>query len=514
MLDPGECGSLDELITEAIADAQPFADTVRQFGTDSPTVAAALDLGLSFRSTATGTHESLEQLRAYRGSLGSREASAWMDNTTLLTASTLISEAGREAMTPLTIWDLVTFARAAISYERIYHHVHPEIDDAAINSRLREKVLHAVPLPTQPPGTPPLHDSDDGPSRFMYDLWFDAHNWLKRLAQRANTATLDGVQLGAVREAWSRALNRPDLEAGDIVDWEGASTRWISPSRVLLIQMANATDIESNYMYIDPTPPFQELARLQAQAGVQPPDELSELLTDLNLRAYINQRLADFFGLPYVCGAGRVPFRKHLYDRAVAVQHRLTALDIIDDQYAALAGGVQLRLPVFLALAVRHASDPDDIWDALVDLRTEARRYRASRTELDAALARRDLDEVERVGKALTTDIDSILAVAGRAVATAGIAVVEEIAKGDVTGIAGGVAAVEASAQGLLESSVVDRLRWRLRRPYLLWLNDVMDEARHLTEALPHVARVWRIPERELSIFSERFRMMATLQAQ
>jgi hypothetical protein len=54
---------------------------------------------------------------------------------------------------------------------------------------------------------------------------------------------------------------------------------------------------------------------------------------------------------------------------------------------------------------------------------------------------------------------------------------------------------------------------WRVRRPHLLWLNDVMDEARHLTEALPQVARIWEIPERELSALSERFGMMGTLQA-
>jgi hypothetical protein len=119
---------------------------------------------------------------------------------------------------------------------------------------------------------------------------------------------------------------------------------------------------------------------------------------------------------------------------------------------------------------------------------------------------------VVRVGKALATDIDSILAVAGKAVTSAGIAVVEELAKGDVTGTASGVAGVEAGAQGLLESSAVDRLMWRLRRPHLLWLNDVMDEARHLTEALPDVAKIWGIPERELPTFSERFRMMGTIQ--
>ena len=113
----------------------------------------------------------------------------------------------------------------------------------------------------------------------------------------------------------------------------------------------------------------------------------------------------------------------------------------------------------------------------------------------------------------MTTDVDSVLNVAGRAVAASGLAAVEELAKGDVTGIATGVAAAEAAGRGLLESSVVDRLMWRLRRPYLLWINDVMDEARCITEAMPDVARIWRIPERERSIFAARFRAMGALQS-
>jgi hypothetical protein len=132
----------------------------------------------------------------------------------------------------------------------------------------------------------------------MYDLWSEGHGWLKRLAERADTATLDGVQLGAVREAWSRALDRPDLEVRDLVNWKDADARWMSPSRRLLIQMADAADVESTVTYIDPRSEYQEPSHLEAEAGPPPMDELSELLTDPNLRAYINQRLADFFGLP------------------------------------------------------------------------------------------------------------------------------------------------------------------------------------------------------------------------
>ncbi len=512
--EPGESTSIAELVAGAAEDAQPFADTVRHLGADNPAVIAALELGVGLGSGVAGTQAAVDELREYHRHVDLREASGWMDNTTVLTASTLMSDGGYEAMTPLTVWDLVTFARAVVGYERLYHHAHPSVDDASMNRSLGEDVFRAVPLPVQSTGaTSVLPERWEGAHRFMCDLWFNAHQWLKRLANSVNSGTLDGVELAAVRDAWSLALGRPDLQIESIVNWKDATTRWQSPSDTLLTQIADATQVAATYMYLDPTPPFQELARQRAAAGLKTIDNLGQLLTDLNLRAYINQRLADFFGVPYVCGAARVPFRKHLYDRAVGVQYQLAAVDVIDDRYAEVARDVKLRLPVFLALAVREASGPADLWHALAELRREAKPYRVARKELDDALMRRDAKQAAFVAKALATDVDSVLLIAGKAVASAGVAVIEEVAKGDVMGVASSVAAVEAASRGLLASSVVDRLIWRLRRPYLLWMNDVIDEAKHLTEALPAVARIWQLPEREQSLFTSRFVEMGKLQA-
>jgi hypothetical protein len=512
MFDPGGSHSVGDLIANASLDAQPFADTVLDSGVDTPAVIAALELGLPMGSASAGTNAALDGLRAYRNQIGSRDGSGWMDNTTILTAATLMTDAGPEAMTPLTVWDLVTFTQAAISYEHIYHHEHHEVNDAEINRWLGGDILRPIPLPEKPPGaTSPLPDPWNGPHRFMCEVWGEAFSWLKRLSERVDTPTLDGSQLAIVREAWSLALARPDLSANEIVDWKHATSQWTSPSNTLLREMVDATSINDTAIWIDPAPEFEEFQRLQVEAGVRPIPR-GRLLTDLNLRAYINQRLADFFGLPYICAAARVPFRKHLYDRAVAVQQRLTAVKLLDDRYAEVAEDVRLRLPVFLAIAIRRASEPNDLWSAVAKLRGDAKPYRARRSDLDAALARGDLKEVKRLAKALTTDVDSILTVAGKAVATASMSVVEEIAKGDVTGIASGVAAAEAVGKGLLASSVADRVMWRLRRPHLLWINDVMDEAKHLTEALPDFTRVWQIPEREQSMFLNRFPTMGALQ--
>jgi hypothetical protein len=484
-----------------------FADTIRHFGAYSPQVAANADLGVPFRSAAVDSETSFQDLVAYRAHVNPSDGCGWMDNTTLLTAVTLMSDAGPSALTPLTIWDVSTFMRAVVSYEHLYHHEHQAIDDAAINRRLGADVLRSVPLPLQPqPASALLPSPWDGPHRLMCEIWGDAQHWLKRLAE-ADSHTLDGTDAAAVRETWRTALDQPELMTRtiDVFDWRQASTRWTSNSDELLRQMVETTAVRDTATVEAPLLQHRELDRRR-------PELVGRLLTDLNLRAYITQTMADFFGLPYVCGAARVPFRKHLYDRAVAVQHRLTALDVIDDRYAAVAGDVRLQLPVFLALAARQARGPIELWESLAGFRAKATQFRSRRVELDAELARHNHVEAARVAKALTTDVDKVLAVAGKAVARAGIAVVEEVAKGDVMGIASGVTAIEAAGQELLNSSLIDRLMWRLRRPYLLWISDVMDEAKHINEALPDVARIWRIPERDHAMFAERFSKMGTLQ--
>jgi hypothetical protein len=514
MINPGSCRTVDELVAAGTSDVRPLADTIADFGEESPSVRAALDFGVPFSSAAAISTTGLARVEDYRALVEATAGSAWMDNTTLLTAATLLSSDGPRAMTPLTVWDLVTFVRAVISYERIYHHEHPLVEDAAINDMLGADVVTSVPLPFETPSeNSPLPADWVGPHRLMSEIWEQAYGWIVRLAEHAGTPTFDGVQLEAVRDAWRTALGDPELRVGELTDWKEAKLRWRSPSNELLERMADATDVRAGYISLDPAPEFREQARLKADAGIKPSGTRANLLTDLNLRAYVNQRVADFFALPYVTAAARVPFRRHLDHRAVAIHQRLVALDVIDNEYARVATDLDLQLPVFLALAIRDAGSPGDVWGATATLRDKAAAYRTVRLELDGALARRDAKEAARVAKALAASVDNVLQVAGSAMAAASVAAVEEIAKGDLTGVVAGVAAVQAAGQNLLKSSVAERLLWRWRRPHLLWMNNVIDESKSLVEALPDFSRIWKIPEPEQSTFAARFQNMRALQA-
>lgn len=502
-----------ELVEVGIAESGGFLQTVlgRE---DEPAMVGYAEYGVPWRNAACQSKSGLEDVSRYRDLVAQPQCSAWMDNTTLVTAQVLMSPAGPEAMTPLTVWDLATFVRACVSYERVYHHEHPSLDDDRINGIFGDEFLVQVPLPLR--SVPPGHilpDPWDGAHRFMCDVWDDAHSWIRRLHGAVGTEGLDGKQIMAITQSWRAALQRPELSPQELVDFEELDHRWGSPSNQLLVDTVNITDVDDTRIYLDPTEGFQALAQRGRELGLHDKsiERRSDVLSDLNLRAYVNQRVAEFFALPYASAAGRIPFRKHLYDRSIRVQQQLTVANVIDSRYGELSLAAHLRLPVFLALVMQDSERPENLWTALASLREKAASFRAHRTELDQELERGNLKEARKIGKALHTSIDGLLAVAGKAVSGASTVVLEEVSKGDLPGVAMGISAAVAATKNVLKSSFADRLIWRLRRPHLLWINDIVDQAERLTEAMPDFARIWGIPPNRQAVFAQRFRGFAQL---
>jgi hypothetical protein len=329
----------------------------------------------------------------------------------------------------------------------------------------------------------------------------------------AGTASLDGQSLERVVDSWKTALGRDDLSPQSITNVKEAVIRWTSPSNQLLIEMVNATSIKSTVVYLDPDDLMQAIHEQRRAYGL--PDianeRLGELLCDLNIRSFINQRLADFFQVPYACSLARTPFRKHLYDRAVKIQHHLTTGKILDDRYAELTAGTTFQLPVFVAVAMLGCNRPGDLWPRLGELRSKAVEFRRKRVELDEALSRHDVKQLNLVSKAVSASVESLLASIGGASYAAATAVVEEVAKGDLDTIQTGITAVAVAGKQLLHSSFTERLIWRLRRPHLIFLADVIHESQHIVEALPDFSRIWRIPEKRRDLFARRCSAMAKL---
>jgi hypothetical protein len=503
--------TVSELVEDALGDYQVYINTIAGHE-DEPAMVGYAEFGVPWHSASCQERTGLKDIGVYRAQVGTVSCSAWMDNTTIVTACALMSEKGAEIMTPLTVWDLATFMRAAVCYERIYHHAHPDIDDAQINRWLGTDLLVSVPLPTRY-AEHILPDPWDGAHRFMCDTWFSSIGWLKRLHEAVGKGTLDGTQLQAVTNAWRAALGCRDLEASDLVDFEGVDRRWRSPSNQLLIDTANITTRDETIVSLDPDEGIQRVFRARREAGLQDSSRemRSHVLSDLNLRGYINQRIAEFFTLPYACSAARLPFRSHLYDRSLRIQQELTVAKLIDNRYAELAQTVQLRLPVFLAVALRSSTTPESLWDSIAELRDQGATFREHREEMDRTLARGDLKKAEEISRALHTSVGSLLKVAGTATTSASGVVLERIAKGDIAPVSTAISVGVAAAKGIFKSSFTDRLMWRLRKPELLWINNLVDQAHHLTEAMPDFSRMWEIPPNRQAVFAERFQKMAVL---
>src|SRR5262249_22325532 len=141
-------------------------------------------------------------------------------------------------------------------------------------------------------------------------------------------------------------------------------------------------------------------------------------------------------------------------------------------------------LPVFLALAVRDAATPQDLWAAVAKLRRQAQHYRERRVELDKALEQGDLDVTAATLKAIRTEAEKLTVLLGDAGGAAANSVLNSVETKPVTLLSGmpldwlqtGLTALIAGLRKLLPEAVTHRLIWRLCRPEFRFLSDVASE--------------------------------------
>ena len=168
----------------------------------------------------------------------------------------------------------------------------------------------------------------------------------------------------------------------------------------------------------------------------------------------------------------------------------------LDTSYAQRAAQAQLLcgdpfvLPVFLAVALRNAAKPQDLWAAISALRGQARRYRERRADLDRALEDGHLDVTAATLKAVRTEaakLTSLLGDAGGAFARSAFSSeaanpVTVVSLQPLGLIEIGLTALIAGAQKLLPEAVTRRLAWRLCRPQFRFLSDIASRGGPITE--------------------------------
>ncbi len=508
---PDNANSIKELVAKSISDA-PLATATIRGREDEPAMIAYAEYGTMWTENSCATTEGLAKIKVYHEQVTDNYCAAWMDNTTISTAIKLLSDEGPQIITPLTLWDLSTFIRSIVGYQKIYHHEHPDIDNGKLNRLLGEEIFVAIPLPFEPESpNSPLPETWNGAHLFMCELWFQSVNWLKMLHSAVGTDTLNGTLLAQVTKSWQTALGKEALNPLMLVDYVDVDRRWQSPSNRLISETVDITTVSDTNFALDPTERFQKLFANSPIHKELAEEQRYAVLSDLNLRSYVNQRIAEFFSLPYASSFGRLPFRNHLYNRSSKIQQELITARAIDDRYAELAKSSRLRLPVFLSLAIKEARRPSDVWEAINELRAESLNFRQHRVEMDRLLEKGNLKETENLGKALKTTVESLLKMAGKATTDAGGEVLNDISKGGIPGVSTAISAAVAAGKGVLKSSFTQRLLWRLRKPQLLWVNNIIDESREMTESMPDFTRIWEIPVNQQSTFSERFRKMENL---
>ena len=507
--------ALDKLIRRAEHDAQFCADTYS--GTD-PRASGYINFGIPARSAAAAEPARLaeiskwcQQPRQYEGS------GVLLDNTTIVTLASLLQG---DKLSPLTLWDLGRAITAVVTYDNIFHFENPDVNDDELNARLDQVAFRPLTLPSV--------GSEHGPGgvrMLFYTTWKDTHSVMQGLEQSVGTSTMAGLEIDDLTTQWSVALGLP-LEPADIVNADMSGKEWRSNGPLLLLKLWEATRTQAY------APNFESL--LQQVSTAKPRSDLHEgmfdslrrFIRESNYRGHVNERLASHLGLPYMPNVARIPFRSRFYDRAAIVSDRLPSILALDTRYseraaqAPLLSGEPFVLPVFLALAVRDAATPEDLWSAVAELRDQARGYRERRAALDKALEQGDLNVTADTFKAVRTEAEKLTTLLGAAGRAAADPLVESVKARPIALVAGmpldwlqtGLAVLIAGARKLLPESVRDRLMWRLSHPEYRFLSDVISQSRVITNSMPAIQRIWGLPDGETEPFRRRYEGFAGLQ--
>jgi hypothetical protein len=145
MSDANSLETVADFVRTSIGEIDTFVNAIAGHE-DETRIAGYADLDVHWTSGACGDQDGLEDLSLQRRIVKGRVAPhGW--TTTPRTATTLLSSDGLAAMEPLTIRGLVSLAPSVVCFDRIFHHQHPNVDDARINESLGTEVLVPVSLP-------------------------------------------------------------------------------------------------------------------------------------------------------------------------------------------------------------------------------------------------------------------------------------------------------------------------------------------------------------------------------
>jgi hypothetical protein len=155
--------------------------------------------GVPLESGAVTTPEGESDLDSWLDSVPPELAdnAVLMDATTIAAVEALSSSEGSSWLTPLTLWDLATFATAVVLNDRVFVMANRGVDYGAVNARLGHDVLTPIRVP------PPIDEKGRfGAAGVLQGLWTDADTYIRGLTGAAGKDTIHGRELEAVRSGW------------------------------------------------------------------------------------------------------------------------------------------------------------------------------------------------------------------------------------------------------------------------------------------------------------------------
>jgi hypothetical protein len=474
---------------------------------DDPRVRGFAEFGLPSYSRLAYEDE-LGKLEAWRDSLRIPANSAFLDSTLLMTVLSLLrpGDEGQRVLTPVTLWELPVFIDALVCFDRLYCVANPRFDVSDFNQRLGADVLTAMP------------DPDGGMLRRL--AWEAAENGLSEMENLRGQVGQDdafGQEVQAVVDGW-RAVLGPDFPSDgpfgiertdrlaevmadmaatpNIMDeyetWSGylphgdLSADWLDGAGTAGTRSTFQLDV-----LIEAT----RLPRTPADPTHRPPLRARrQLAATATYRTYVNQRIANALGLPYLPGTLRMPFRRLFVERAAEVQDELVTVALADRAFAQQQPSSPLILPFFTASVLQGAATREDVWAQMARVRNQSAQFRRVRADLDRMLERSQVSpDALRVQNAIRDQALKLADLAGAAQQSASVAL-GVVAQTGIMPLTGALKTGVDAAQGVSRSGSWTRIWRRLFHRHEYFLAQANSQAIALTNALPQVQQLWEMP--------------------
>lgn len=474
--DPLAARTPEEMLSSCRESAEGVAGRLARWDSSDPMVRCAVDSGLAHIDGVTSAD--LQALGAWRPAAEQRRNSVYLDSATVVTAARLLA-GERSWLTPLTLWDLATFADRVIMSDQIYYVGEHLIPATTLNKLLGSDVFISVP---------PLSRSDESAPSRVYGRNLAAYSNLVApivYRRRIPAGTYWADAIDQVVDTWSVLTGRRVRPHEALVPCEAQG--WFTPKVDLL-----------HDPYCDDLP--------MSSAGHCEP-----VLGDMTFRAYASQSFANVLGIPYAPATVRMPFRYYFCKRSWELEDRLRSVEAATEAYRQLARESDLVLPVFLAVALADAQQPEDVWLRLAELRLKAGPFRKHRVELDESLS---LGEVSDTSRRLLAAVRSealkltdLFGFGYKLIAQ----VLGRLAQATPPQLPDDVSTMLGIIRSDLPADVRQRLWWWFFRPELRFLTEVRTQSRQMTNAIPMIGKLWDLPPSHNERFRKRFEQLSSL---